>query len=721
MVLKNYIEEDNKMPKLLSTEETNKIILEYIEDDRKNQAILFNGEWGCGKTYFINEKLIPQMNTEKYQIFQISLYGVSSIEKIQDIIYGKWIEKVVGDKSEKLGALGNVLTKGIGIFGKSAIQFIESKIGTNGSAADATKDIFTQNIGKNRKTIFIFDDIERCQINIIELMGFLNNLSENNGYKLILVANEQEINRGEDDIVTALKYGIALNSRLDIDNLMKPKDTIPSEKQDKNEIKINRNKLENITNYYFNRKSTYERTKEKLIGLTIPYSISIAESFDEIVAKYIKNESVRAIVQENKESIFELFEHGRHKNLRTLIVACIAIENIISSIYKMNISEKEILNDELTTIVRYTVYSAMKRTNGKSEHNWASNTRYGFLNDSLSTVQHTKIYGYAFVDEYWKTQCIDTEDICSDIKARIAEAVALKKSRKEIKEHQSLALNRLINWHLLLDDEVKQLVLQMKEELKQKKYYPQEFKDIILTLMRINNPNFGLKPDEFKEVSDSVFDSTESVQFVGMSVVNEEVTEHQYTDWEKIEISDFIDLMIAYFDDSQFELTINMIRVMSEEKQFVYDYRQLTMPLFERIKQNELLQISAEENGMLMSDRQWDIEFVNYCYNNKSQFINLGKFLSLFDYNKLTEQFIIASPIEINYFCNAVKKVYSFSNLADIFSVDYRIIKGLCDYISENIGSLLNGDRSRTKEIALRRLEFDMKGYENLLKKNKVN
>jgi predicted AAA+ superfamily ATPase len=89
--------------KILSTNEIEKIILDYIEDDRKNQAILLNGEWGCGKTFFIKEMLIPQIDKEKYQIFQISLYGVSSIEIIQDMIYGKWIENVVSEKTEKFG------------------------------------------------------------------------------------------------------------------------------------------------------------------------------------------------------------------------------------------------------------------------------------------------------------------------------------------------------------------------------------------------------------------------------------------------------------------------------------------------------------------------------------------------------------------------------------------------------------------------------------------
>jgi len=704
------------MPKLLSMEEIREIILDYIEDDRKNQAILLNGEWGCGKTFFIKEKLILKIDVEKYQIFQISLYGVSSIEKIQDMIYGKWIERAIGDRTEKLGPIGGVLTKGIGIFGKGAVQFIESKIGTEGSASEAVKGILEQNIGKNKKPILIFDDIERCQIDIIELMGFLNNLSENNGYKLILVANEQEINRDEDDIVRVLKYGIALNSRLDINKFIKKgsNGTANGGKQD--EIKINRDELEDIANYYFDRKTMYERTREKLIGLTIPYSIPITESFEEIISKYIKTESIKELLKLNKEEVFDLFEREEHRNLRTLIAACIAIEDIISSIDQERIPEKEILKDELKTIVLYTVYSAMRRTGGKGEYNWAPDTRYGYVNNSVMMIKPYRIYGYAFIDEYWKTQCIDAEVVYTDIKTIIDEKVAIKKRHKESEEHRLLALNRLMDWYLLPDDEeVKNLVQQMKDELSNKKYYPQEFKEIIFTLMRINNQNFGMNPDKVSESNDSIFDSTESGQFVGMSVVDQETYPHHYAEWKEIEISDFIDLMIAYFDDEQFILTKDMIRVLSDDKQFVYNYRQLTMPLIERIEQREAHKVSVNEEGTLISDMPWNDEFETFCLNSKTEFINQGRFLSLFNYDELTKKFITASPIEIHHFCNAVKKVYSFSNLAEVYFADYEIVKGISDYVSKNIDGLLNENNSRVKEIALKRLESDMNKYEHSL------
>ncbi|MFR1172943.1 MAG: P-loop NTPase fold protein [Thomasclavelia ramosa] len=435
------------MVKPLTMIEIKTIIKNYIKDERKKQAVLLNGEWGCGKTFFIKEKLIPDL--EEYQILQISLYGISSTERIQEIIYSKWIEKIIGNNTDKIGVFGNMVAKGIEIFGKSATQFVEKRLGVENTLEDIKKYFADSNLS-NKQTILIFDDIERCRIEIIELMGFLNNLSENNNYKLILIANEKEITRDENINTTALKYGIALNERLDISKIKK--------KETDNEAdKINREDLINIIKYYFGQTTTYERTREKLVGLTVPYSIPIKESFDAIINKYVKKEkdSVTKILKKNKNRIIELFESQAHKNLRTLIVSCIAIEDILSSIDKNQITKDDnMLADELDAIVVYTIYSAIRRTMGKEEYKWSIGNRYGKVNVSINEIKDSNIYGYAFVDEYWKMQCIDADIVHSDIRKRISERTEYENRLKANHNYQKLSLNKLREWYILDDDDI---------------------------------------------------------------------------------------------------------------------------------------------------------------------------------------------------------------------------------------------------------------------------
>ena len=41
-----------------------KKVLAYVEDERYRQAVLIDGEWGAGKTFFVKEKLLMRMKEE---------------------------------------------------------------------------------------------------------------------------------------------------------------------------------------------------------------------------------------------------------------------------------------------------------------------------------------------------------------------------------------------------------------------------------------------------------------------------------------------------------------------------------------------------------------------------------------------------------------------------------------------------------------------------------
>lgn len=49
------------MDKMLKIEDIEKSISSYVFDKRKKQAVLLDGEWGCGKTFFVNNILIPRL------------------------------------------------------------------------------------------------------------------------------------------------------------------------------------------------------------------------------------------------------------------------------------------------------------------------------------------------------------------------------------------------------------------------------------------------------------------------------------------------------------------------------------------------------------------------------------------------------------------------------------------------------------------------------------
>lgn len=687
------------MAKVLKLQDIEKAIVDYVSDERKTQAVLLDGEWGCGKTFFVKEYLMPTLEKlENTKILKISLYGISDIEMIQEMIYAQWLEAYVGKMTNKWGVIGSAVSKGISFLGKPALRIIENKLGTEDVAEKLAANVFDDSINQNTPNIIIFDDIERCRIDIIQLMGFLNNLSENNRFKLILVANEKEVNRIDNPIEEALKYLVVMNNKEDV------------------ELKNNdRTGLKEAAIRIFGEESLYERTREKLIGLTIPYSVSVSEAFEAIIDKYIRNKDLQVRVKANKDNIIKILDENSHRNLRSLISACIAIEDILISVDESKFSEKELLNEEINTIILYSVYSAIRKSVGKL-FQWPSDTRYTCVNSSLMESDQTKIYGYAFVDEYWKTQCVDKNVIVKDLQDRINYRNEIEKSRQRSQEHSNLAMYKLSDWYLLKDEDVKNLIQQMRNELAEKKYQPYEFKQIICTLMEINNPNFGMNYNiNIKNLKNVVYDSTVDAQFVGMESVEIESVKHNYIDWDEEDITEFVQLMVSYFDNTEFTLTSEMIRILAEDKQYAYKYRMLTMPLLKMIENHNQSIASKDDNGISISDIPWDDSLKAVVKKKNEEYMNQGKFLSLFNCGKLKEHISSATSGEIHSFCEAVRSVYSFSNLSDVYILDLETVNDIITFIDQNDGKLINSEKSRTKEIALRRLTTDLKKYRKAL------
>ena len=48
-------------------------LVEYIKEERYNQAVMIDGDWGSGKTYFVKEKLLKNLKM-KYQKRKFIIY-----------------------------------------------------------------------------------------------------------------------------------------------------------------------------------------------------------------------------------------------------------------------------------------------------------------------------------------------------------------------------------------------------------------------------------------------------------------------------------------------------------------------------------------------------------------------------------------------------------------------------------------------------------------------
>ena len=90
----------------------------------------------------------------------------------------------------------NEATNTVKVIGKTIIKGVSSFFGVNLDVSEEDLQKLYNSIDLSGKLV-ILEDIERSYINIKQILGFVNNLVEQDGVKVLLVANEQEILKWE--------------------------------------------------------------------------------------------------------------------------------------------------------------------------------------------------------------------------------------------------------------------------------------------------------------------------------------------------------------------------------------------------------------------------------------------------------------------------------------------------------------------------------------------
>ena len=106
-----------------------------------------------------------------------------------------------------------------------------------------------------KESIIVFDDLERCEIEINKVLGMINNLVEHNDVRIILVANQKEIGRMSFSRELSSKFQVALNEKIILDEKN-------SDKQQNNKG-YTREQLFKRTEQLFAEDILYKKVKEK--------------------------------------------------------------------------------------------------------------------------------------------------------------------------------------------------------------------------------------------------------------------------------------------------------------------------------------------------------------------------------------------------------------------------------------------------------------------------
>ena len=85
--------------------------MRYIGDGLYEYAVLIDGDWGCGKTYYVKHilKVAIQDQFSDWEVKYISLYGMKSGEEIRDAIalsaFDKYLAQIPGHDTKFFSVL----------------------------------------------------------------------------------------------------------------------------------------------------------------------------------------------------------------------------------------------------------------------------------------------------------------------------------------------------------------------------------------------------------------------------------------------------------------------------------------------------------------------------------------------------------------------------------------------------------------------------------------
>lgn len=278
-------------------------ILDYIRADYTDYAVMINGEWGSGKTYFWNNKVrnkieSMQLNGKRYKTIYMSLYGISNLEEISKKIFIETTQLMDKNLKKYMGSKGQV---NIPEYAKTGLDMANLfGVTQNGDKIDYADFFATDD------KVLCFDDLERANVDVIDILGYINNFVEHDHIKTIIICNEKELS-------TKLKSN-NLEMKTFIATYLLDKEGDLVKKTDKPMVE----RIQDTIEYVFDKANDYERIKEKLIGETFEYAPEFNYIINGILMRYEKYPELIRFLRENTNLIISTFNKSGTRNLRIL-------------------------------------------------------------------------------------------------------------------------------------------------------------------------------------------------------------------------------------------------------------------------------------------------------------------------------------------------------------------------------------------------------------------
>ena len=300
----------------------------YCEEEKPAGALMLTGEWGCGKTYYLENVLKTELK-DTHVLLRISLFGMESVEDIKNEVKRNWLyaftnrKNVEVKKNEKIRMFGrgakNVADKSIDLLPEPLKSIVSGVLNIN--VLDFVE--IKSEIG-DKKVILIFDDLERTEILTSDLLGCINDYCENLHVNTIIVVNEEKIKEKD---TKNTKYAEMKEKIVQRTIVYKPNYEIVVDSV-----------ISNIGKNSDAYKAMLQAHKQEITAFFSGKAVS-GEFLDDLSPQITTGNTMKEIEEEN-EKIRKLLEKRPH-NIRSLKCALQDFRRVYEQLEKYGIEETE--------------------------------------------------------------------------------------------------------------------------------------------------------------------------------------------------------------------------------------------------------------------------------------------------------------------------------------------------------------------------------------------
>ena len=265
-------------------------LLYYCREIEPVGALLLTGEWGCGKTHLIEHELKDALTNEAV-VLRISLFGISSQEEIHSAVKYAWINAYCNIKG--VGRVAKIVDEGKKAIAK--LEFLPEWV-RGIASTDATAFFPISKEIDDKSVILVFDDLERCRMSSVDVLGVINDYCENQKYHTIIVANQEKIKTKQEptQINAEIQFMPSQDKKDELDDKKAALTINKPPKMEQGEI-------------------SYTEIKEKIIQRTVQYLPDYPKIVHAVIeeTKY-EDDEYKAFVENCEEGLLELFAPDRN-------------------------------------------------------------------------------------------------------------------------------------------------------------------------------------------------------------------------------------------------------------------------------------------------------------------------------------------------------------------------------------------------------------------------